>query len=200
MNGTSSSGAGSGPGRALPCACVLIALACAPPKQTTTQLAGDDLLEMSARMAGSLAADAAIAGRTASSPRWIFSFQAAENLTEHPFRSADEQWLPVARLRLHLSGSRVLSERNIAFVLPREEWLRLGPEGPEAVGANPLLELRPTHLLQPVFRSDTRSTLKEREDYFFCEFKLIDLATRETIWIDSYEIHKRVLKSSWKYS
>ncbi len=168
-----------------------LAAGCRGPRINTTEITVDDVRRMTDEMAQSFLKQSAIRKRKAASPKWVFSLNKVRNLTMHVIEPR-EQWRTMARLRALLTKSRGLSTKNIAFVLPPEEWLEYG--GDNAL-ADPMYRATPTHSLQATFRSDTSQTIERRSDTYLCAFQLIHLESGEIIWEDAYEVKYVVAKN-----
>lgn len=145
-------------------------------------LAWSDIAQMTDQMAQDLANAPTIAYRDAISPDWVWSMDRVRNLSEHPMTDA-EKWATMARFRTLLSESRFARERNIAFVLPPNEWKRYASEMFDPAAAR----LTPTHALRAEFRSDTSSSMRARSDAYLCAFQLIDLSDGAIVWESAYE-------------
>jgi len=166
---------------------------CAAPRVNTTMLTIKDIVSMTDQMAQSLAASPVIASRAASSPRWVFTMDKVSNRTEH-LLDDQEKWGTMARFRAELSRSFVARERNIAFVLPAEQWKRYAAGGDYSEDQ---ARLRPTHALRAEFRSDTRSALLSRSDHYLCAFQLLDLNDGAIVWENAYEVKYAVKRNEF---
>lgn len=158
------------------------ATACSAPRVNTTMLAWSDIARMTDLMAEELSGHPEIAARDASSPRWVWSMDRVRNLSEHPMTDA-EKWGAMARFRTLLTEGRFGRQRNIAFILPPEEWSRYASEMFDPAAAR----LAPTHALRAEFRSDTASSARARSDAYLCAFQLVDLSDGAIIWESAYE-------------
>lgn len=166
---------------------------CSPPRVNTTMLTIKDIVSMTDQMAQSLAASPVIASRDASSPRWVFTMDRVSNRTEH-LLDDQEKWGTMARFRSELSRSFVARERNIAFVLPAEQWKRYAADAEFNADQ---ARLRPTHALRAEFRSDTRSALLSRSDHYLCAFQLLDLSDGAILWENAYEVKYAVKRNEF---
>lgn len=157
---------------------------CRGPEINTTEITTEDVRRMTDQMAESFLRQPSIRTRKRTSPKWVFSFNKVRNLTMHVIEPR-EQWRTMARFRTLLTKSQKLAAKNIAFVLPPEEWLRYG--GDNAL-ADPMYRASPTHSLRATFRSDTSRSLESRSDTYLCAFQLLRLSDGEIIWEDAYEV------------
>lgn len=167
--------------------------ACSPPRVNTTMLTVKDIVTMTDRMAASLNASPVVVSRSPASPRWVFTMDRVTNRTEHLLDDS-EKWGAMARFRSELSRTMLARERNIAFVLPAEQWKRYASA--DWTGAEPS-RLAPTHALRAEFRSDTRSALTFRKDHYLCAFQLLDLSDGSIVWEDAYEVKYSVARNSF---
>jgi hypothetical protein len=175
----------------------IFATGCAEPR--STRMTAGDFDHMGAEMAASLARSDALRNRTAASPPWVVSIDKVQNLSSDVMTES-EQWMIIARLRGSLPIQALRTQRSITFVMPPErvEALRRDPNLGAGVGDfGPDLgaDRRPTHQLNATFRSLARvnPTGTGSEDYYYCEFQMLDLATGQPVWIDKVE-YKRLAK------
>ena len=161
-----------------------LATGCSAPQINTTEVTPEDVERMTEQMAESFMRQPEIRKRSRSSRKWVFTLNKVRNLTMHVMEPR-EQWRTMARLRTLLTKSQKLQAKNIAFVLPPEEWLRYG--GDNAL-ADPMYRAEPTHSLQATFRSDTAQSAESRSDAYLCAFQLIGLRDGTIIWEDAYEV------------
>jgi hypothetical protein len=163
--------------------------------QTTrsTRLTIGDLNHVVAEMEAKLLASDFVQDRGPDSPRAIIVINKVQNLTDDVI-SPGEQWMMMARVRAKLAGSQLRRIKNITFQIAPErfELLRqsgfdgdLGPTDP------------PTHAMTAAFRSATRTVVdpktgfaNRREDYFYIEYAIQDLQTRDIVWTDKVEFKR----------
>lgn len=153
-------------------------------------LRASDLDVTHQQVAFQLASSGFLAGRRGDSPPIRIVIRRVENLTSDVLPPA-ELWMAVARVQGSLPVQDLARERNIVFQLPPEEVAALRRAGFE-VPLTP--ENRPTHALRAVFRSSTRSGSSSgrrdtdtRKEYYFLEYMIVNLATRELEWEGSFE-------------
>ena len=170
----------------------LLAAGCAvpPPRVRTSFLQAVDLIEMTDRMAASLAAAPAITGRGPDSERWVVSMERISNRTNQLIPDG-EKWLYVARLRGRLAASDLTARRNLLWVMPPEQWRAVASELDDP---REPLELRtpPTHQLTGAFLALTDTSGAGRSDTTVCSYQLVDLSTGELVWEDAWEVKRAV--------
>lgn len=167
----------------------LFLAACAgPPTVRTTFLDSVDLVDMTDRMAMSLARDGEIASRTPASDPWVVSMNRVINHTNQIIPER-EKWLYVGRLRAVLGATDFARERNIIWMMPPHRWAQvqdeLGPPPPE-------LRLTPTHELTAELTALTSTSGGGRSDTYLTEFQLIDLDTGSIVWQDHWEVKRAI--------
>ncbi len=167
---------------------------CASTPQTTRLRASDfdvTVNEVAARLAGS----DFLARRRPDSPQIRMVARGVENLTSDVL-SLSEMWTAVARVQSAFPLRELADARNIVFQMPVHQVRALREAGFDV----PLTaENRPTHELFAVFRSATRSGVSAagggytdlRKDYYFLEYRIVDLATRELVWSGSFEFARQ---------
>jgi hypothetical protein len=161
-----------------------------PPAVRTTFLQSVDLIEMTDRMAASLAGAPAITGRDAASERWVVSMERISNRTNQLIPDG-EKWLYVARLRARLAAADLSREANLVWVMPPERWTEVATELDDPREPR---ELRtpPTHQLTGTFLALTTTSGAGRSDTTVCSYQLVDLATGELVWEGSWEVKRAV--------
>lgn len=166
-------------------ACLAACAGCSAPAAHTTFLRSVDVVDMTDRMAESLAGDEVIGRRTAESERWVVSLDRVSNQTNQIIPSR-EKWLYMARLRSLLAESEFARRHNIVWVVPPEQWPASGGELDEAGS-----RLTPTHVLAARFNTLTNTSAAGRSDMYVCSYQLTDLASGRLVWEDWWEV-KRV--------
>ena len=161
-----------------------------PPRVQTSFLQAVDLIEMTDRMAASLAAAPAITGRDPSSERWVVSMERISNRTNQLIPDG-EKWLYVARLRGRLAAAELTARRNLLWVMPPERWREVAAELEDPREPR---ELRtpPTHQLTGAFLALTNTSGSGRSDTTVCSYQLVDLSTGELVWEDAWEVKRAV--------
>jgi hypothetical protein len=157
-----------------------------------TRLTEDDLSVTSQRMVDSLAASDFLAGRAPSSPPVVIVTDKVENLTDQIITPA-KQWSTVLRVQNALPVQEFGKKRNIKFVVPPErEEMAQGSGIPVADTGG----LKPTHVLFATFTSSARTRDKGglitgKENYYYLEFKLLEIQSRELVWSDAFEFKRK---------
>ncbi len=156
--------------------------------QKSTRLTTDDVKELSVQIAASLAASDFLRERSPSSERLVVAIDRVENLSSDVV-PVSEQWYLMERIRASTPIGSLGSQRNVAFVIPAAQLRQLK----ERVGAEAALAgagRSPTHAMRGVLRSVTRSAGVDRTDLYSFETRVLDLASGNVIWSDSFEIKR----------
>lgn len=163
----------------------------------TTRVTVSDMEAMGAAMATSLAQSEALAERGPDAEPWVVSIHKVENLSDDVMTQS-EQWAIIARLRGTLPIQALREQKNVRFVIPAEQTMRLRGEGgfgdaADAFGA----QRRPTHLMTATFRSVTRAQAERRTDLYYMEFVILDIADGTTAWTDRFEFKREAKGHVW---
>jgi hypothetical protein len=173
-----------------------LSLAGCAAKGQSTRLSAADLTAMSTAMAQSLADSAAFASRRPDSEPWFITINKVQNLSSDVMTDS-EQWLIIARLRGELPLAALREQKNVHFVIPAERVakMRADPnlEYDERFGA----QRRATHEMSATFRSITRATARDRTDYYYAEFEIVDLAAGAPVWSDKFEFKRSAKGHVW---
>lgn len=162
----------------------------APPQVRTTFLGSVDLVNMTDRMAESMATDDVISARGPDDDPWVFSIYRVVNRTNQVIPDR-EKWAYVGRLRAQLQQSRFAREHSIIWVIPPERW----PIVAEALGdadVPPELRMTPTHQVTAEFHALTATSGAGRSDAYLCDWQLIDLDFGTIVWEDAWEVKRAV--------
>ncbi len=165
-------------------------------KAHTSFLTGDDVVEMTDKMAAGIASDSQVAAISAQKPM-VIVLQPVVNDTNEIMRGHERE-LYVHRVRVLLSSKQVL-RRQFTFVLNRNDYQTLlNQEGVPAteLGA-PADRIVPEFALKGHFFADTRANSKQRSDYYLCTYQLTRLSgpqAGEIIWEGTYETKKAIKK------
>jgi hypothetical protein len=165
---------------------------CAASQGQNTRLTDDDLLVASNRMVESLAASDFLEGRTPASPPVVVVTNKVENLTDQIIPQG-KQWATVLRVQNALPVQEFSKQHNIRFVVPPErEDMAQGSGVPVADGGG----LQPTHVLTATFTSAARvggkkDLIQARQDYYYLEFRLSEIQSRELVWADAFEFKRQ---------
>lgn len=158
-----------------------------------TMLDGFDLVEMTDRMARSIAEDPEVAAEIARRGTLRVVVLPAENHMRGEVMPTGAAYAFTARVRTLLQRS--MPDR-FEFILNREafyskrrelEGLDLGP-APDAVD--------PEYALVARFYSITREDRAGRSADYLCAFELTDIDRRNVLWSDSYSTRKTVRRGS----
>ncbi len=165
----------------------------------TTRMTAADMEFMATQMAGSLSQAPFLAGRSPDSSPMVIALQKVENLSDDVMTPA-EQWFVMQRLVASLPMQALREQRNVHWVLPAERLalIKADPQWGAAAGELPDdfgRDRRPTHVMTAVFRSVPRiaANAMDRTDLYYTEFELMDLATSEPVWHDSFS-YKRIAR------
>ena len=159
-----------------------------PPRARTTFLRSVDLVNMTDRMAVSLAADAVVAARATDDEPWVISVYRIINHTNQIIPDR-EKWLYTARLRAMLAQSDFADKRSIIWVIPPERWPIVAEE--LGVSEEPYgFRMNPTHQLTAEFHALTNTSGRGRSDAYLCDYQLLDLHTGTIIWEDAWEVKR----------
>jgi len=170
------------------------ALGCAATPRST-RLQPEDFNATVQHMVERLAASDFLAPRDADSEPVYITINKVENLTSDIITQA-EQWMLMARVQGALSKP-ALARKRVYFQITPEQHARLRAEG----FAGDLDRLpRTTHVMKAVFMSARRSerdpkhgyTLGE-QDYYYLEYTITDLATRHTVWTETFEFKRQAV-------
>lgn len=168
-----------------------------PAAVRTTFLQSVDLIEMTDRMAASLAGAAAITARVGpdgtaapDTERWVVSMERISNRTNQLIPDG-EKWLYVARLRALLATADLSERANLVWVMPPERWTEVATELDDPREPR---ELRtpPTHQLTGTFLALTTTSGAGRSDTTVCSYQLVDLGTGALVWEGSWEVKRAV--------
>lgn len=163
-------------------------------KPQSTRLTLGDLNALVAKMAGSLAGSDWLRERTAESPAITVVINKVENLTYDVIPPA-EQWMLMARVRASLPIQTVGRQKNVFFQIAPERVAALREMGFE-VDQPPAPPA--THLMTATFRSSERITGSQgsepadlREDYYYLEYRIVELASGRLVWSDAFELKRQ---------
>lgn len=172
---------------------LLPACASAPGGRSSTRLTADDLQVITSEMADKLRSSDFLNARTPDSPPIGIAIQRVTNLSSDMIPISEQWWL-MERVRNDLPIVQLGQERNLRFIVPAEQIENLRQLGFEP-GA--FEGRQPTHVMDAVFRSVTRSGDNARTDLYMCEYRITSLATGELAWADSFEFKRAAFGRSW---
>jgi hypothetical protein len=156
----------------------------------STRVTVEDFSEMSNAMAQSLARSPWLDQRTPASEPITVSIEKVQNLSSDVMTQG-EQWYVIQKLRSSLPITALWDQKAVRFVIPPEKQQLVRQDAalqPEAADYGS--ERRPTHLMSATFRSITRADATNRTDLYYCEFEILDLATRLPVWTDKFEFKR----------
>ncbi len=167
--------------------------ASAPGGASSTRLTVDDLREITAQMAAKLRDSDFLVSRTPESEPITVAIQRVTNMSSDLIPQSEQWWL-MERVRNSLPIIELGKQRNLAFLIPAERVEEL-----RQLGFEPGLmsERRPTHVMDAVFRSVTRSGGAARTDLYMCEYRITGIDTGELVWADSFEFKRAAFGRSW---
>ena len=159
----------------------------------STRLTASDFDLTIEKMVQSLAAsDFLKERRPDSSEAWVV-INKVENLTTDII-PVSEQWMLVARLQTAVPVKQLADTKNIRFQITPERHAMLREAGfTDELITPPTV----THTLQAVFMSAPRAArsgqggqLTARSDFYYLEYSLLELQSREVVWTDTFEIKR----------
>lgn len=175
------------------CAALLVGAGCQASKGESSRLTQDDLLVTSNKMIDSLAKSDFLAGRNAESPRAVIVTNKVENLTDQII-APGEQWSTVLRVQSGMPVQEFSKKYNIRFVVPPERESMAKGHGMQIASTG---GSTPTHTLTASFTSSARTSdnkgglVTSKQDYYFLEFKIFEIQSRELVWSDSFEFKRK---------
>ena len=167
------------------------------PHAHSTFLNSRDLVNMTDRMAASIASDPIIAQITMRHPMVIVLTPLKNDTNELIPRDQGDTFLH--RVRVLLTAQQSL-RRRFEFVLNPATFNRLQKQeqiSPAQLGP-PAGRVLPQYALQATFYADTKVEPKYRSDYYLCTFFLNNIHSGHIIWEGSYET-KKAIHSSFLY-
>lgn len=159
----------------------------------STRLTASDFDQTIEKMVQSLAASDFLRERQPDSPQAWVVINKVENLTTDIIPVA-EQWMLVARLQSSVPIKHLAQTKNVRFQITpeRHEMLRQAGFTDELITPPTV-----THTLAAVFMSAPRAArdgkggqLTSRSDFYYLEYSLLELETREVVWTDTFEIKR----------
>jgi hypothetical protein len=171
----------------------LAACASAPGGASSTRLTADDLQEITAQMAAKLRDSEFLASRSPESEPITVAIQRVTNLSSDLIPQSEQWWL-MERVRSSLPIVELGKQRSLAFLIPAERVQEL-----RQLGFEPGLmsQRNPTHVMDAVFRSVTRSGGAARTDLYMCEYRITRIDTGQLVWADSFELKRAAFGRSW---
>lgn len=175
-------------------ATLLLGVGCASNQPQSSRLTSDDMLVAGDKMKQSLAASEFLAGRTPQSSPVVVMTNKVENLTD-TIIPVGQQWSTVLRIQNAQPVQELAKQRNVKFVVPPERAEMAAGTGLEIadVGSG----LRATHVLSATFTSSARTNQDKgglvtgKQDYYYLEFKLTEVQSRELVWSDAFEFKRQ---------
>jgi hypothetical protein len=157
----------------------------------TTALVGEDLVEMTGRMAMSIMASPAVQQAIARDGSLRVVIQPVENYMVGEVLPRGPAMAFTARLRALLAQQAPgeftwIMNRDAYYALREEETvIDLGPS-PDAIS--------PDYALVARFDSLRHEDARRRATYYLCVFEMTDLRDRTSLWTDRYEVRKAAVK------
>lgn len=157
----------------------------------TTFLTADDLVQMTDRMASSIASDPEVAAIARTKPL-IIVMKPMINDTNEIIRGTEKE-MYVHRVRALLASKQVL-RNQFTFVLNRDAYNILqAKEGLSESELGPVEgRIVPEYALKAHFYADTKASSKQRSDYYLCTYQLTNINTGAILWEDTYETKKSI--------
>ncbi|MDX2148628.1 MAG: hypothetical protein SFZ23_14015 [Planctomycetota bacterium] len=177
---------------------------CASGGTRSTRLQADDFQATAVEVAAKLSASDWLRERGPDSPPIIVTISSVENLSSDIITQG-ERWYLMERLVDSDALAALRRERNIRFVLnaERAQSLRIG----ERADAGPTSSLQadapqpagraPTHAMHATLQSITRAAGLDRTEVYACQYRLVELASGETIWTDRFEFKRAAVGRSY---
>jgi hypothetical protein len=177
---------------------------CSSSPPQSTRLRAGDFDETVNVIVDKLADSDFLKQRGPDSPPLFITINKVENLTTDVLSPA-EMWMLVARVRAKFASTQLRKDKNMTWQLEpeRQNDLRrwgfkdeLGEKNP-----NP-----PTHVMKAVFRSAPRVVredpkkssgfVKRRQDYYFLEYEIQNVQTRQVEWTAEFEFKREAVGST----
>lgn len=175
------------------CMCMVLMLVSGCSTAQSTRLTASDFDLTIEKMAQSLAASDFLRDRRPDSPEAWVVINKVENLTTDII-PVPEQWMLVARLQSAVPIKQLAQTKNVRFQITpeRHEMLRQAGFTDELITPPAV-----THNLSAVFMSAPRAArngkggqLTARSDFYYLEYSLLELQSREVVWTDTFEIKR----------
>jgi hypothetical protein len=178
----------------LPTAYCLLLSGCANAVQagTNTALDGIDLVEMTDRMAQSIAGDPDVRAAIAKEGAMRVVCQPVENEMTAEVLPRGQAEAFVARVRTLLSKQ---AKNDFVWIMNREAFYHLRERELEGVDLGPSPDaVQPQYALTARFNSLTKESAKGRSSYYLCTYQLTNLDDRTVLWTDKYEVKKQAVR------
>ena len=169
----------------------LAGCASAVEKGHNTALDGDDLMRMTDKMAQSMVAARGVQEAIRRDGRLTIVVEPVENYMTAEVLSTGAKIAFVGRLRSLLA---MHAPDRFMWIMNRDAFYALrGRELEYDLGPSPD-SVQPRYALTARFDSMTKESAKGRSSSYLCVYQLSDLATREVLWSDRYEVQKSAVK------
>ena len=168
---------------------------CQTPRSTRLQV--DDYEYMATEISGQLQrtmVEGFLAERGPDSEPMTVAIQKVTDYS-HDMLSDGEKWYLMAKVRDTLHH-RLRKEKNIVFVIPADTIRlarRMGDIEEQAAFEN----RAPTHVMNGVIRSVTRTTEQDRTDAYQLNCELTDLGVGEVVWTSKVEFKRVARGRAW---
>lgn len=168
---------------------VLTALApgCASSASSSTRLTTEDLTTIAVEVAEKLRGSDFLRGRGPESERIVIAVQRVENLSSDVVTEG-ERWYLMERLTSSLPLGSMARERNLVFVIPAEKLREAKARG--AMDPDAARDRAPTHVMTATLRSATRAAGLDRTELYSCQYRVVELASGELVWVDAFEFKR----------
>lgn len=159
----------------------------------TTRLQASDFDETITAMVQSISSSAFLKERSPQSPPAWVTINKVQNLTTDVIPPS-EQWMLVARVQSALPLAHFREAYNVRFQITPERHEMLRREGfTGELSAAPTT----THTLSATFMDASRAgrqlatgLVSSRRNFYYLEYSLFDLASKEVVWTDRFEISR----------
>lgn len=158
---------------------------------SNTLLSGDDLQEMTDRMARSMLADADVQAAIQREGALPVVMQPVQNYMTGVVLPRGQSLAFIARLRALLADA---APHAFVWVMNRDAFYELrASETTYDLGPAPE-RIQPRYSLTARFDSLANVSRDHRSDSYLCAFQLADLQTGEILWNDRYEVKKSTVR------
>jgi PBP1b-binding outer membrane lipoprotein LpoB len=153
-------------------------------------LDGDDLVEMTDRMAASMSASPAINSAILAEGALRVVVQPVENRMTGEVLPRGPAEAFTARVRSLLSKH---AASRFTWIMNRDSFYRLRERQSDDLGPSPD-SIQPRYALTAIFSTLRKDSQKDQSVYYLCTFELTNLENRQVLWSDKHEVKKRVVK------
>jgi hypothetical protein len=157
-----------------------------------TALNGDELVQITDLMAMGIVASPAVQEAIAREGKLSVVVEPVENDMTAEVLPSGPAHAFTGRLRTLLSHH---AREKFTWIMNRDGWRYLRRHELENVDPGPPPEaIQPRYALTAKFSTLTSETARRRDTYYLCVYELTDLAHRDILWTDKYEVKKAAVK------